>query len=360
MKSYLGQFFTTNSKLILDGFEHYVKNKVIFDPYSGKGDLLDWALENGAASATGTDVDQNLIKNLPDDKKNIISFNDSLINIKKSEFILTNPPYVKTYLTNYQNDFENLYALAISKIIESDSDEGILIIPINFLSAERNKKIRELFFNKYKITKLTYFTKPMFVDTTINVIAFHFEKTSSVQKSLDMLCDGNIYNLSFNDFDIYNQDVENTKKQKNILNCTRVIDKHMVEGDFEIKASFETITNVNSIFVDKNTYEKVKSNILILSCADLVNKKINIDDIRKYDSDVLVSKQSQRTYASLFIDLPIDTQEKLIPIVNDTLENMRNETFSMFLSTFRDKNRKRISFDFFYQLINYCYFKYLK
>jgi len=35
MKKQLGQFFTTNSDYILRGFEKFVKNKEITDPFAG-------------------------------------------------------------------------------------------------------------------------------------------------------------------------------------------------------------------------------------------------------------------------------------------------------------------------------------
>ena len=47
-KRNLGQFFTTNSDYILQGFGDFVKNKDVFDPFAGNGDLLNWAKNNRA------------------------------------------------------------------------------------------------------------------------------------------------------------------------------------------------------------------------------------------------------------------------------------------------------------------------
>ena len=40
-KRNLGQFFTTNSDYILQGFSAFVKNKEVTDPFAGNRDLLN-------------------------------------------------------------------------------------------------------------------------------------------------------------------------------------------------------------------------------------------------------------------------------------------------------------------------------
>ncbi|MEK7176267.1 MAG: class I SAM-dependent methyltransferase [Patescibacteria group bacterium] len=87
-KRQLGQFFTTNSDYILSGFSKLVKDKKVSDPFAGSGELIDWAIENRAKSATGFDVDDSYINN-----KTIFK-NDSINNPKKYDFVLTNPPYL--------------------------------------------------------------------------------------------------------------------------------------------------------------------------------------------------------------------------------------------------------------------------
>ncbi len=43
-----GQFFTRNSGYILNGFENFIKDKEISDPFAGSQDLLFWAKKYGA------------------------------------------------------------------------------------------------------------------------------------------------------------------------------------------------------------------------------------------------------------------------------------------------------------------------
>lgn len=94
----LCQYFTTNVDYILDEFEQFVANKNITDPFAGKKDLLNWAINHNATSIKGYDID----KSLTDE---IVGYNNSLINIPKSDFILTNPPYLAYNKTKDKSDF---------------------------------------------------------------------------------------------------------------------------------------------------------------------------------------------------------------------------------------------------------------
>ena len=176
IKKQLGQFFTKNSEYILQNLDKYVKNKTIIDPFAGSGDLLQWAKDNGAKAVRGYEVDSKLV----DNKK--IFLNDSLKNPKTYKFVLTNPPYLninkadkntkEKYFINSR--FEDLYQISLSAIM--NSDEGIIIIPINFLSAENSLKIRSFFLSKFQIVEMNYFKNQVFSDTTYNVIAFYYRK----------------------------------------------------------------------------------------------------------------------------------------------------------------------------------------
>ena len=88
MKRQLGQFFTTNSSYILQGFEEYVKNKEVFDPFAGGQDLINWAKQNGCKKVVGFDCDKKYV----DNKK--VFLNDSINSPRECKFICTNPPYL--------------------------------------------------------------------------------------------------------------------------------------------------------------------------------------------------------------------------------------------------------------------------
>lgn len=368
-KKQLGQFFTKNSDHILKDLEKYIKNKTVVDPFAGGGDLIFWAKQNGAKTAKGYDVDKNYVN-----KKDVF-YRDSIRDPQKYKFVLTNPPYLninkaseeikERYFAN--SKFEDLYQLSLHSIM--DSDEGIVIVPINFLSAENSKKIRNIFFHKFEIVEMNYFTCQVFPDTTYNVIAFYYRKKN------------NPFNTKFNiKTSIYPQnkkiDIELKKdfdwtingsflkiinSQKNELGIYRLTEEDVKKnhGNIEVPAAYNHVKNSISITVSKSFYDLIKSNIILLKAIDSGTEegKIRLENIRKYKVDCLVSKESSRHMIYLvFKDkVSISEQEKIIEIFDREINRMRDAYSSLFLTNYRDNGRKRISFDFVYKFINYIY-----
>jgi len=178
MKRQFGQFFTTNSDYILQGFEGFMKNKEVTDPFAGNQDLIKWVRKNGCKKAVGFDCDKKYV-----DDKNVFN-NDSINSPQKYKFVCTNPPYLhknkadqktkERFFFGTHSSFEDLYQVSIFSIL--NCDEGILIVPLNFLCAENSQKIRNLFFDKFEIAKLNIFSERVFEDTTYNVISFYFRR----------------------------------------------------------------------------------------------------------------------------------------------------------------------------------------
>ena len=96
MKKQFGQYFTTNSDYILQGFGKYIRGKNIVDPFAGNQDLISWAQKNKSKTVIGYDCDKKYV----DDKK--IFYNDSLNHLKKYKFVCTNPPYLHKYKADEQ------------------------------------------------------------------------------------------------------------------------------------------------------------------------------------------------------------------------------------------------------------------
>jgi len=142
MKTQLGQFFTTNSDYILQRFEKFVRDKEATDPFAGNQDLFKWAEKNNCKKITGFDCDKKYV----DDKK--VFYNNSLGSPKKYKFVCTNPPYLhknkadkkikERFFSGVNSCFEDLYQVSIFSIL--NCEEGILIVPLNFLSAENSRK----------------------------------------------------------------------------------------------------------------------------------------------------------------------------------------------------------------------------
>jgi len=362
-KRQLGQFFTANSDYILSGFECFVKNKNVVDCFAGAGDLLKWAKKNGANSIKGFDVDKNYVDN------KIVFENDSLKNLQKCDFVITNPPYLYQNKMNDNSILANskhtdLYQLSLEKIM--DSREGIVIVPINFLSAENSRYIREIFLEKFKIVKTNYFTQQVFPSTTYNVISFYYKKKE--QKNSTMKIDWTIFPENKrteitihrkHNWQIGGEFLSKINESGNKLKISRLEEKDLQNGDIKIKAAYNHLDDRREFFVNRSFYEKIKNNIIILKAIDTGTNegKICLDDIRKYGCDALISIKTSRNQIQIMFPpaITIPEQEKIIKLFNEELEQKRNEYNSLFMTNFRDKGRKRISFDFAYNLINYVY-----
>ena len=309
IKKQLGQFFTKNSEQILQGFEKFVKNKNIVDPFAGAGDLLQWAEKNAAHSVKGFDIDENFI----DERK--VFYNNSLKNPVKANFILTNPPYL------YQNKMADnsilkhshhtdLYQIALEKIM--DSKEGIAIVPVNFLSSENAKYIRKIFFEKFNVLKVNYFTEAIFEDTSYNVIAFYYilKKEFSTKMNFEMNFEMNILpqkqKMYFTLYQKYNWKIggEFIQKIKNCpekINISRLEEKNIIAGKNKILIALNHVKNTKKINIDTTTFEKINHNIILLKCIDTGTEsgKICLEDIRTYKVKALVGKTTSRNQAHI-------------------------------------------------------------
>ena len=143
---------------------------------------------------------------------------------------------------------------------------------------------------------------------------------------------------------------------KNILGVYRLTVKDLKNGPASIRLAFNNIKDAKNHKLDSTLKKAIKNNIMFLRAIDSKNgKKIQLEDIRKYKVYWLIGKETSRNMAYLMFKqpLPIKEQQKLIILFNKELEEAREKHLSLFLTNFRDNNRKRISFDFAYKLINY-------
>lgn len=365
-KKQYGQFFTRNSDYILQGLGKFVKNKKVSDPFAGGSDLLIWAKKHKAKTLKGYDVDSNLVNKS-------IFLNDSLNNPLEYKFVITNPPYLHKnkassetkdkYFVGENKNFEDLYQISIKSLIKSE--EGIIIVPLNFLSAENSEKIRNIFFEKFEIVKLNIFYERVFEDTTYNVIAFYYrvKSKSSEANKIDATIFPENKKISIvlekkYGWKMGGEFSDLINNVPNLLGVYRLTESMLREGKNKIELAFNHIKNKKAYFIDDNLEKVLKQNIILLKAIDTKNKeKIKLEDIRKYNVHGLIGKQTSRNMAYLLFRQGIDlkTQEKIIELFNEELQKGREEHLSFFLTNFRDNNRKRISFEFSYKLINYIY-----
>ncbi len=369
MKKQLGQFFTTNSDYILQRFEKFVKNKEVIDPFAGKQDLFKWAEKNNCKKITGFDCDRKYV----DNKK--VFYNDSLNNHKEYKFVCTNPPYLhknkadniikEKFFSGIHSCFEDLYQISIFSIL--NCKEGILIVPLNFLSAENSRKIRDLFFEKFEIIELNIFSEQVFEDTTYNVISFYFKKKKCyVEKNeiiTTILPQGKKTNFTIEKkfgWQLGGIFLSRIKETENRLGVFRLTEGFLQSGEHEIEMALQNIKNKKSFCVSECIKKMLEKNILFLRAIDSKNgKKIQIENIRKYNIFGLVGKNTSRNSAYLIFknEITIKEQEILMREFNQELNKNRQKYSSFFLTNFRDNNRKRISFDLTYKFLNYLYQK---
>jgi hypothetical protein len=176
-KKQLGQFYSTNSDVLLTDF---IPEKEILEPFCGNGDLIKWA-EKKYSELTYLAYDIEPPKKL----KYTCVTQDTLTNPPnyKNKFVLTNPPYLaKNKNKNkkiYQYNLDDLYKVFIKQLIKGEAKGGIIIIPINFLSSTRkiDVELRSEFFSNYKIKQINIFLNPIFKDTTYSICCIWFEKS---------------------------------------------------------------------------------------------------------------------------------------------------------------------------------------
>lgn len=326
-KKELGQFFTTNYSQILKNLTIPSDITHIIEPFAGSGDLLNF-IHNDREHMTIECYDI-------DPKNHQIVKRDTFQNqpCYDNKFVLTNPPYLaknkstdKKYFEKYKVD--DFYKCFIKQLICSDALGGIVIIPVNFWCSIRkaDKNLRRDFLIKYSIVHLNIFEKPVFADTTYSVCAFQFEQRRPenkipihvsvypIEKHFSVyLCETNHYLIGG---EIYNLDRTNAY----------------------------TITRLT-----KHNKAKPHTHIL-LKCIDdeqpigmTIVKDVYIDE---------TPHTSARSYATLVIDPPIsmEQQQFLVDEFNSLLAGYRNKFNSLFLSNYRENQRKRISFDLAYHI----------
>lgn len=366
-KKDLGQFFTTNSDYILQGFENVVQGKTVLDPFAGGGDLLRWAERNGAKAVSGLDIDPKLVSKE-------ITLNDSLLVIPATEFNITNPPYLAKnkmspeMKSKYMLDsYEDLYLLSIKRIMISDPKEGIIIIPVNFFSAENSDALRKEFLTQYSISRVNYFRTQVFADTTYNVVAFYYLRKAnpSTKQEIKIFSFPGGDSKTFILEEEFNYRIAGRELHKitsiKPMETIRLTEDHMAKhpGHAKVKAFFNDTATMKEYSVSPSFRSKIKGNIILLNCIDTNATEagwIKAEDVRTLGKDCLVGKNTSRNIAYVLLpDCPLNVQEKIIPLFNDTLNKLRKEYNSLFLTNFRDNDRKRVSFDFCYKLISYCY-----
>jgi hypothetical protein len=218
---------------------------------------------------------------------------------------------------------------------------------------------------------VNYFSEQVFDDTTYNVMAFYYKKKKILTDKMNI--DFIIYPQKTHskitleqkyDWQIGGEFLAEINAYSNKLRINRLEEEDLQIGNYTIKAEYNNLDKIKIFNVNDNVLSKLRKNIVVLKAIDSGSEsgKICLDDIRKYNLDALISiKTSRHQIQLLFPEIvSIQEQEKIIELFNKEIEDKRNRYHSLFMTNYRNKNRKRISFNFAYNLVNYLYFNKLK
>lgn len=324
-KKQLGQFYTTNYQRILTGLTIPPKIDKIIEPFVGQGHLLSFIHEH---KFTGTIISLDLdpaIKGVlkQDTLRNPPDYQDS--------FVITNPPFLarnknqdkEIYEKYGYNDYYKCFLMTILSSLG-----GILILPLNFLSSERKKdqELRGHFFSHFEIVRLNIFKEPVFEDTSSSICSFQFQSSPHQE---EIILPTFIYGKDYQEKTFY------------------ISRKYgwMIGGEIH---SLPTHPQIKiSRLLENNPCPSTR--IKLIALYEKNGKKIQL----QISDQPYFGKVSSRTYATIIINPPINDEEGLVRRFNTFLEEKRKEYHSLFLSTYREFDRKRISFTLAYRIINH-------
>ena len=303
---------------------NYFNNIPIIEPCCGQGDLINFLKSKGLNNFELYDIDPKYINTIKQDT--ILNQPDY-----NNKIIITNPPYAaKNKLTkqqkelykDYLNDVDDLYQIYIKQTINSNILLGILILPINFLFSESNKLSKE-FIQKYQIIYANLFEKQVFNDTTSAICVIYFRLRQP---------DNNKY--------IFSANLIRKTENKNI--------------------NIELSENNNYCYGNEVFKENNKYNIILTRyCKHLENnqylthiKIFTLDPNIKaiYDENPQLNLVSDRSLINIISSVKLDKfQEKeIIKRFNETLLFYREKYNSLFMASYREFSRKRLSFNLIY------------
>jgi hypothetical protein len=325
-----GQFYTVKSEYILEGLPPPPPTcRCVIEPFAGKGDLIPkfpnieaYDIEPKAPGI----IQRDTLRNPP-------NYTDA--------WVITNPPYLARNKCADKSIFDlystnDLYKCFIWSLCRGNAAGGIMIIPAGFFLSPRNldSACRKAFMSKYKVLKVKYFEETVFPDTPTTVVAVAFERSDqplteqqvewiqrptgktkvfTVGESDDWIIGGSVYKFS---------------------GPTKI--RRYVEGQ-KLKTG-EHLTGLWLTALDSGT----------------AGGRIKLE---YRDGDPYPAKDTSRTYATLTTEgrtLTVDEQKKIAAEFNTFIENLREETWSLFLPQYRESKeyaRKRIPFDLAYSLV---------
>ncbi|GHV14883.1 hypothetical protein AGMMS49938_11820 [Fibrobacterales bacterium] len=298
-----GRYFTITNPFMNEGFFEWanackIKDATILEPFAGANNLISML------------QDMQLCKNFisfdiePQNSK--VKKRDTLADFPQGyEVCVTNPPYLaqnsatRRGLPYLHTEYDDLYKFALSKCLENCTNVAA-IIPASFLNSY-------LFRNR--LSHYILLSSKMFNDTEHPVCLALFNRESEKVK----IYDGENYIGLLNELEAK---LPSTNKETNM----KFNDKNGNLGLIAIDNTLEPSIK----FVKGNT---INPNRIGISSRSITRISVDTD------------------------------AEKLIPKINDRLNNFRKDTYDLFLTPFKglrrdNKFRRRLDFSLARKLIN--------
>lgn len=255
---------------------------------------------------------------------------DTLLNLPNytNKTVITNPPFLarnknpdKTIYNKY--GVSDLYQAFLKTLVGAKN--GILILPLSFLTNSQNEQIRMEFFSQYKLVGLNIFTEKRFDNTTINVCSFAFEKGSAETFNGPIWLNGKPIELSLSR-----------------------------AGGWKIGGEWlKQFEKVKPIFI------RYTSDTQIPTCIDAELLDTQTKPFHLYFSETpYKGLQTDRMKATLVcnVELSLEQQHKLIEKFNAEMTTVRETYHNLIFSTYRDFGRKRLGLTELYKILTQLYY----
>lgn len=351
------KFYSTNEELIsfIDISDELIsldESLTIVEPFAGDCDLLKLFeqqlidSEELISSINLYDITNINNENIDNLTVNIFNNHDSLLNNifsndeKSPYFVITNPPYtaknkltqeMKSKYSSLLVDVQDLYQIFIKQLIDSymNIDGGILVLPSNFMFGKQSMKLRNQFLTKFDILVLNIFEKQMFDYTTQSTITIQF-----INKLLNETNVQPIVHLFKKDevIDILSQQFQNILSNSLILN------------NVDIKRYRYFTTRNYNIDEERFIVSNIKVSLLDPNMKAYIEPYDNIED-----------KNTDRAFMRLCFNHQFTNEQemKIVELFNDYLAKVRESTYSLIFTSYREYSRKRLSFEEVYEIMNY-------
>lgn len=299
-KKDMGQFFTTNEKLLQCVYD-FIQNTQgdILEPSFGKGHIIHYLQNKGGTKNRkiyGKELDNTLTSIFKDDENIEVEYCDylSFNTMKKFTTIVGNPPYFKLKAKDNKNPdtilkCTNIYVAFIEKAYHMLNNDGelIFIVPSDFFKLTSACKLKDIMIKNGSFTNVFHpHEEKLFEKASQDVIVFRYQK--------GYITDKTVYN---------NENYVMTCSQGNIFfesATSQQYDKIRLDEIFDIKVGL--LSGAEKVFANEglgnvsiNTSSGLKTEILIdelpaeeteLHSYLVLNKKPLIERrIRKFNED---------------------------------------------------------------------------